>query len=659
MKLKHSLLVLFLTIFLFCRLGYGQDTSKLLPEVNVISLEMKQLLPISTTQSITREQIILTQPEDVGTILQKFSGTTLKSYGGLGGLKTISVRGLGSQHTTFVVDGFSVVNTQTGQINLGQLQTDNVESISMNVGGTDFLLPVSSYTSGSVVSIQTFENHFSSEPFKVRLSTRIGSFGQKDVYFSSKYSRKSIFFSAFGKYRQANGEYPYSLQNGNTIYEGTRFNNDLKDGYSGTSLGFKLKNGARFRMIYKVNGSNQGLPGAVILYNTMANQRLETQGQSMNIDFVSRFKLINYRIISSVSQDQLHYTDPFFLNNSGGISTIYRNSTAQFGISAQRQIGSKAILFGGVESRYSELHFSTPQSAIPKRLHSFGLIGFNFNQPTWKLDIQLSAQQVSEENNQGEKAANQFKMNPFLAIENGERGKWKWKIKGWYRNSFRMPSFNELYYNGIGNVKLKPEQANQFSLGFSTQPIQRKWDVSVVVNGFANRVENQILAIPTKNLFVWSMQNIGKVNTFGSEVRLEMSTSFLSFWKFQFQTNYTYQYSVSVTSVHSPTYLNQVAYIPRHTGNVDATLKRRNTGIHISTLISSLRYSLNENIAANQVDGFTVVDFSLFSKLKVVYKHDISIQFSVKNCFNSSYAFIRYFVMPGRNYLFTLNYAFN
>jgi len=642
-------------------LGYSQDTVRSLSEVNVSSFELLKMKTLEiTSQSYSRNQILYSQPEDVGSILQKFSGTSLKSYGGLGGLKTVSVRGLGSQHTTFLIDGFTINNTQTGQINLGQVQTDNLENITLSFGGRNgFLLPVSSYTNGSIVTLNTFENNRSTELFKVRFSSRIGSFGEIDNYLSTKISNKNLFFSTFGKYRQANGKYPYSLKNGTIDYNGIRYNNDLLDWYSGVTFGKFFKNDAELRIIYKTNGSNQGLPGAVILYNEMANQRLSTQANNVNLDFTHKFKNVAYRLFGTYNHDWLHYSDSYFLNNSGGISTVYTNNSSQLGLSLQRKVKENSIIFGGLESRYSDLTFSIPNSAMPRRLHSFGLLGLNFNRQKWSSELQISAQSILEENNSGERAANRTKVNPFIALENSEFGTWKWKFKAWYRNSFRMHSFNELYYNSIGNVKLKPEEADQFSVGMSIKPFHKKFDLTLVLNGFANKVENQILAIPTKNLFVWSMQNIGRVNTFGYESRVRIEKCFKSFWFTDLDLNYTFQYSVDVSDKKSPTFLNQVAYIPRHTGNLVYNLKRKNTGFQVSTSIVSLRYSLTENNTSNELIGFEIVDLGVFSKINLKNNQSLRLQFSVKNILDSSYSYIRYFVMPGRNYLLTLNYAFN
>lgn len=417
--MKSTHLILFICSYFVSMLGYGQDTTKTLSDVEIISFERARIKTLElNTQYIQRELILMNQPQDVGAILQKFSGTTLKSYGGLGGLKTISVRGLGSQHTTYVIDGFSISNTQTGQVNLGQVQTDNVENISLSIGGKNaFLLPASSYLSGSLVSINTFENIASREPFKLRLSSRAGSFGELDNYLAMKFSKQKVFGSVFGKYRQANGDYNYSLQNGNTIYTGIRMNNDLKDWYSGATLGYVFKSEARFRIIYRANGVSQGLPGAVILYNGTANQRLETQAHAMNLDFSHRLGEIYYRFFGSYNHDRLHYTDPSYLNNTGGISTVYLNNLYQVGVSFQRTLIQRLHFFGGLESRYSDLLFSMENSAMPKRLHSYGLVGISYHKAKWTTEIQVSAQQISEENKVGERALNRFRVNPFVAIE--------------------------------------------------------------------------------------------------------------------------------------------------------------------------------------------------------------------------------------------------
>lgn len=653
----NKLVVLILIVTCRQFLVDAQDTIKSLPQV-IVNSSTKKNSELST-QEINREDILRIQPQDVGVVLQKVSGTSMKSYGGLGGMKTISIRGLGGQHTAVIVDDFFIGNTQNGQLNLASVQTDNIEKLALNNGAkTNNLLPVSTYVYGSVITISTFENNFGSKLYQTRFSSKIGSFGEVDNYLSFKVSKSKLFLSAFGKYRQANGKYAYTLNNGKTIYSGIRENNDFKDWYSGVSLGFLVNNKSQFRLIYRNSGSDQGLPGPIILYNSLSNQRLTSQLNILNCDFKSQFKSIYFRLFYAFQNDEIHYSDPSFLNQTGGIESTYQNTIHQTGLSFSKNWNSYFHLYGGVDTKISKLDFNTENASSPNRIHSIGAFGLKGLIQSINYDMQVSSQSIIEQNASGERAPNRFISNPFFSIENEAIGKMKLKFKAWYKNSFRIPTFNELYYNGIGNVKLKPEEASQYSFGFSVVPIQRKFSLKLISSIYYSEVKNQILAIPTKNLFVWSMQNIGIVHTSGNESRIEMNYEINPRWTMDCKINYTYQKSLDFSSKNSPTFKNQVAYIPVHSGNGDLSIQRKNSGIQFSIFASSLRYALNENIPANIVDGFLLVDVGLFTKIKLFASQEIRLQFTMKNCLNTSYAFVNYYVMPGRNGLFSLNYAF-
>ena len=96
-----------------------------------------------------------------------------------------------------------------------------------------------------------------------------------------------------------------------------------------------------------------------------------------------------------------------------------------------------------------------------------------------------------------------------------------------------------------------------------------------------------------------------------------------------------------------------------HTGNLDVSVKYKKIGGKVSNYLISKRYSLNQNIVTNEIDGFAITDFSLFYNLDLGKKQTLRIQCQLKNAFNRSYSYIRSFVMPGRNYLISINYAFN
>jgi outer membrane cobalamin receptor len=109
-------------------LSFSQLTERELQEVRVRDSLRNNAEKV---QAMRRSVIMELQGEDLGQLMQKFAGVAIRSYGGLGGLKTISVRSLGSNHSSIIVDGFTLINNQTGQINLGQVQTESLESLQL------------------------------------------------------------------------------------------------------------------------------------------------------------------------------------------------------------------------------------------------------------------------------------------------------------------------------------------------------------------------------------------------------------------------------------------------------------------------------------------------------------------------------------------------
>lgn len=596
--------------------------------------------------------------EDAGELIRKFAGVSLKSYGGLGGLKTVSMRGLGSNHSAIVSDGFSLTNNQTGQVNLGQIQAENITNFVSVVGSSSsFIQPVSAQIGGSSFIIETFENSFSDKKLKIRSSIKYGSFNQKTGYVGVKFTPNKWMFSAFGTYRDADGNYPYSFQNGNLQVKEIRQNNDYQDYNLGGTVGFKNSK-ISARVGYKKTNIHQGLPGAVILYNQTQDERLSTNTDLIFADVIhvrSKFKLRGYL---NASQSSMNYFDPTYFNSAGKIDVDYYNRNLTGGVSMNHEFSNKWELFGGVEVIASDLKTNDSTFALPVRMHNYGLIGSRLKLNKIKFEVSASSQYVHEKNNNGIRAKDRFRVNPFVSITgNPLNNKLIYEI--WYRNSFRMPTFNELYYNNIGNNLLEPEDAHQFSAGFAYRPWHRKLKIIVKANGFYNRVENKIVAIPTKNLFVWSMQNIGKTDVFGAEAIFSMDWQFHPKWKLSSDGNYSYQKTIDVTDKNSPTFRDQIAYIPLHTANLDVALFYQKTGIRISSNFVSERFALNENVAANKIDGFITADVSVFHQFIIKKTHSLQLQLNVKNVFNNSYAYIRSYAMPGINYLISLSYAFN
>ena len=107
-------------------------------------------------QTISRERAAVLGLDEVSEAVRRFSGVTLQDYGGIGGLKTVSVRGLGAKHTDVTYDGLSLTDAQSGQTDLSRFSLAGVDGITLSVGQPDeFFVPARNRTEEHTSELQS------------------------------------------------------------------------------------------------------------------------------------------------------------------------------------------------------------------------------------------------------------------------------------------------------------------------------------------------------------------------------------------------------------------------------------------------------------------------------------------------------------------------
>ena len=590
--------------------------------------------------------------DDVGELLGKVSGTSVKTYGALGGLKSVSVQGLGGEHNVIMQDGFALSNARSGQLNLGQLQSDGVTGVTMIISPRiEWLLPVSAEMKGSIIDFTSFmrNNHYDKPKMQAKL--RYGSFDRIDAFVSGEKSTNRWHFAGFGKYRQSDGDYQFSFQNGSTEVRGRRGNNDYMDVFAGVKAGFLTKKGNTWQLQYRESHIDQGLPGAVILYNESADERMRSDDYTILTDFNYTVARGRGRVYATGNFNKLRYFDPTYLNAAGYLDQNYQNmsiSTGAVEISGRSKYGLEHIL-DFMYSNRADLGQPLRSSSYVtgQRRFYIGRIG---------IDAVLGGQYIYDQN-ASQEVNHEFQLTPTISLGRlSHSSRFLWSAL--YKRTFRMPSFNELYFGSVGNMNLQPEIAHKGNLGYQYffRLSKEKQDIYCYITqeAFYNEVKNKIVAIPTKNLFVWSMQNVGRARVLGSNAEFSATKSFNKL-KTRLLMNYTWQNVIDVTE-GSVTRGDQLAYVPEHLGNIDLSIWTEKWNGRIANNFVSGRYALNQNVAENYLDGFWTMDVSLGYDHKLNNEDKIGIQLNVKNVWNTSYAFIRSYVMPGRHFLITLNY---
>ncbi|MDE5957513.1 MAG: TonB-dependent receptor, partial [Muribaculaceae bacterium] len=230
-------------------------------------------------------------------------------------------------------------------------------------------------------------------------------------------------------------------------------------------------------------------------------------------------------------------------------------------------------------------------------------------------------------------------------------------IRAFYKKSFRMPTFNDLYYADMGNSQLSPERVTQYNVGLlydhtaSSAAFITAARVSADV--YYNRVKDKIVAYPKGQQFRWTMLNLGLVDIRGADLTGLIT---LNPWNDLYLTlrgQYTFQRAIDITNPADNYYRDQIPYIPRHSGAAVANAQWRGWSLNYSWIYVGERYNQQENIRYNYTQPWYTSDISV-SKDFTIRKVSLRGLIEVNNLLSQDYDVILNYPMPKRNYRFTL-----
>jgi vitamin B12 transporter len=259
-----------------------------LNEVEVVAKSRPSVTREATPlQVMDKAEIERLGVQDLSEAVKRFSGVTVQDYGGIGGLKTVSVRSLGAKHTAVSYDGVTVTDAQSGQVDISRFSLDNVEMVSLSIGQADDIFQTARmYASAGALSIKTKKPELEMRPFRLQAQVKGGSFGfvNPSLRYEQKLGEKYA-LTLSGDYQRADGRYPFTFVNGNTVTKEKRLNSDI-DSYRGELNLFAdwAKSGKMQLKGYWFD-SERGLPGSVILYNDYHKERLENRNGFVQVSY--------------------------------------------------------------------------------------------------------------------------------------------------------------------------------------------------------------------------------------------------------------------------------------------------------------------------------------------------------------------------------------
>lgn len=618
----------------------------------------KEIIPVQTLSGAALQQLSV---HSVADAIRYFSGVQVKDYGGVGGLKTVNIRSLGTQHTGVFYDGIELGNAQNGTVDLGRFSLDNMVSISLYNGqksaifqtARDFASAGSIYMTARVPAFEEGRKN------NYKATLKGGSFGTIHpslLWEHRVHERISTSFNA--EYLYTNGQYPfrYAKKDGYDTTE-TRKNGDVYTLRLEGGLFGQLNNGEWKAKAYWYN-SERGYPGAAVRENPglfvhqdrQWDNNVFVQG-SLRKQFSKHYSL---QLNTKYGYDYLHYlSDPRLDVTTMYADNTYRQQEFYFSTANLFSILPGWSINAAADFQFNTLDANLVEFVYPRRYTTLGALASSWQWNRVKLQASLLGTFVQEQTKMANSAAdNKAEYTPSFILSWQPWARQDLQVRAFYKRIFRLPTLNDLYYTFIGNKYLDPEYTTQYNAGITyarqyAQAALRR--VEAQVDAYYNQVKNKIVAMPTSNQFRWTMMNLGYTRIQGLDAAVQIQWEWPAGWTVNTRISYTWQKAQDLTDKTSPYYGGQIPYIPWHSGSLVLHPAWKQWRLHYSFIYTGERYEAVANIPENYARPWYTHDLALTRTITTAAK-TFRLTAEVNNVLNQQYEVVQWYPMPGINY---------
>ncbi len=587
-------------------------------------------------QYIDKTNIENKNGETLSDVLQLGAGVYIKSYGGNYSLNTISLNGLGAEHTLVLLNGFKMNSSQNNLIDLNTVTKDNIESIEILNNGSSSIY--GSEAMGGVVNVIT-KNDLQKD-LGLKLNGQVGSYEQRKIYIGvdKNLSKLDVNLSYSNESSLNNYEYYFKSGTNRILKERENSRYDFTN-YSAT-INYVLNKLSKLNIYSNYSSLSRSIPG-VETGSAPANNIQSDKNWNNVLSYENNLSG-NVLIRSQLNyQNNLsNYTDDFIADSY--YKNIYLSNTSQLNYSKKNY-----ELVTGYDISYAALK-SNEVSDNVNRVQP-GLFAISKIQVSGLLKIypSLRYDYISD--------IKQSAVSGMLGVNIKPIRNSALNFKANAGNNFAAPTFNELYWKDIGNTSLKPESSVNIDAG--------------VIYGFNlisdNTVELTYTYIDAKDKIVWSPnsngywtpKNIGK--SLSNSILLEgnINKDISENMSLNINLNYSYTQSTNKSSdnENDPSFGKQTFYIPLDLAKCNIAFTYKDTGLNLFYTFTGKRYTNIEN--TEYLGAFDMIEGNIFQKI-TLQKINAQLKLEVNNILNYNYQIISGYPMPLRNYKLSLSLVY-
>ena len=615
-------------------------------EVEVVSTASSSPIgAASPVQHMGHERMVELGAETVTDALKHVAGITVRDYGGAGGMKTVSVRGMGTRHTVTSYDGIVLNDCQTGETDLSRYSLDHAKSLALTIGdGDDIFVPARNIAAASTLALEMAQPPTADTSPHVDAILKTGSWDMLNpsVYYGRSVSEK-LSLSVVGEYVYAENDYPFTLVNYRQRTRERRVNSRMSAGHVEANMVWQA--GADHTVKGKVYyyDNDRQLPGIVRYYTNSNDETLHDRNAFGQIGYKGRFS----EKWSLAANAKWNWA-----------KTVYHNGNPAAGVASGTYQQEEAYLSAATlyePARWFAMDYSADYyrqtmhtAAHPER--DAVLQSLTGKVRTGRLTLIGRALGALYLEHLGEDV---FRVCPSVSASYRLLPHRNLYMRASWKEIFRMPTFNELYFNNIGGANLKPENSTQWNVGVNWASddnacLRRPWKLQLTCDAYLNRVTDKIIAIPF-NMFVWRMSNMAKVTIYGVDLTADVSCSLNGAQTLGLIANYSWQRAENRINRLSPYYHHQIAYVPEHSACVTALWQNPWVNVSVTSDGMTERWTTNEHHTGTRLAGFVEMDLNAYRSFSL-RKILLTVKGSILNLLDKQYEMVAHYPLPGRSW---------
>lgn len=597
----------------------------------------------------------------VADAIRYFSGVQIKDYGGVGGIKTVNIRSMGTNHIGVYYNGIQLGNAQNGQVDLGKYSLENIDEIMLYNGQkSDIFQSAREFGSAGSIYLNSRKPKFEDDKrVHLRAALKAGSFAliNPSVLFEAKITDK-MSLSMNAEVVHSNGKYKFRYRRvtpaGEVAYDTTaiRQNGDVNAARIETGLNYYYSNTGFWKIQGYYYNSERGIPGAIVNNVWRSGERLWDRDMFLQStwqdEFFNRWAV---KVNAKYAYDHTRY-----VNNDSKLQRVDNTYNQQ---EIYLSWANKVAVFNWWDLSLSyDLQWNGLSNYINASRFSHWLsLATAFNVYDYlRIQAGILGTFINEENREREQAPDKYKFTPGLFLSYKPFKRIDLRLNAFYKQAYRYPTFNDLYYTDMGNAYLNPELSIQHNVGISYDYLKQKQifhHFNISADFYYNKVKDKIIAYPKGQQFRWTMLNLGLVKIHGIDANMQMTLQFPYDIALTTKLQYTYQQAIDVTDPNDTYYKNQIPYIPWHSGSAIGIFSWRSYALNYSFIYVGKRYNQQENTIYNYTQPWYTHDLSLSGSWKI-NKVLLKASLEINNLFDQDYDVILNYPMPKRNYRGTI-----